>query len=81
MNCEHCQKCKKPYLAVWGASWKLWQKVTEKLDGSGLLCMNCFDKMARKKRIILHWDVRERKPTIKYTISKGAIKLLRGEGD
>lgn len=77
MNCEYCQKCKKPYLSIWGAPWQLWNKVTGRLDGRGLFCMNCFDKIAMKKGIELHWNVHERKPTIKYTVSKGKIKLQK----
>ena len=51
---EKCQRCGKRYLTVWQVSDDLWEWVTGITNGSGLYCMNCFDEMARQKKINLY---------------------------
>ncbi len=53
---EHCQRCGRAYLTVWRASDELWQAVTGRTDGGGLFCPECFEAMAREKRISVYWD-------------------------
>lgn len=53
---ETCQNCNKKYEIVWNVSDTLWTIVTSRNDGGGLLCMECFDELAREKDIILYWE-------------------------
>lgn len=59
MNCEHCQKCGKPYQVLyWVIPNKLWTRITGK-KGNGLYCPRCLHKMAKEKGIELYWEARE----------------------
>lgn len=53
---EKCKRCKKRVYFVWRASDDLWSIVSEKRDGSGILCPKCFELLARKKGIPLYWE-------------------------
>jgi len=54
---EHCQACGRAYLSIgwWYADDDLWAEITDRSDGSGLLCPDCFGRMARAKGIGLRW--------------------------
>lgn len=56
---ERCRSCGKRYLTCWQANGDLWAKVTGKSDGSGLRCIECFEKEARAKGLILYWSCAE----------------------
>ncbi len=53
---EHCFKCGRGYLTVWQTTDKIWELITGIKDGSGLMCMDCFDQEAQKKGITLYWE-------------------------
>ena len=53
---ETCKRCKKEYSTVWSVPDFLWEMVTEIKDGSGLLCVNCFDELACEKKITIYWE-------------------------
>ena len=55
-DCEKCHRCGRRYLTCYGVPDHLWEIVSGKEDGSGLLCPQCFDEVARKKKIILFWS-------------------------
>jgi len=50
-----CETCDHLYPEIWMAPKQLWEKVTGRTDGSGLMCMACFDELARERGIFLHW--------------------------
>lgn len=50
-----CQRCHKQFSEVWSAGDDLYAIVTGKLDGEGIFCPKCFEKMAKRKGIQLHW--------------------------
>ena len=52
---ERCQVCGMNYLIVWKAPDSLWLELTGRRDGSGLICPQCFDILAREKGIELYW--------------------------
>lgn len=52
---EHCQICGKKYESVYEVSDKLWKEVTGIENGSGLRCMSCLEKQAKKMGIYIHW--------------------------
>lgn len=60
---EHCQICGKEYEYIYEVSNELWEKITGIKNGSGLRCIPCFVKEARKKRIYLEWTGKEIKHT------------------
>lgn len=67
-----CESCKNPYPISWHASDYLWKLITGRKDHSGIFCIYCFDKMARKKNIILSWEC----SALSYrgTLIKGCLK-------
>lgn len=58
-TCEHCHKCNERYPQVWDTSDELWKRVTGIDDGSGQMCMTCFDRLAAEKGIVLCWECAE----------------------
>jgi len=52
---ETCRKCNCQYDYVWEVSDKMWKLVTKYKHGEGLLCLPCFDLLARNKCIIIKW--------------------------
>lgn len=52
---EYCQSCGEAYSQCWSADDALWKDVTGRDDGSGLLCMQCFDALAQGKGINVVW--------------------------
>jgi hypothetical protein len=63
---EKCQSCNKFYEIIYRIPNNLWKKISGKKDGSGLLCIECLDKIARKKGMYLYWVGTIKKfPTIK----------------
>jgi hypothetical protein len=52
---EVCSICKREYRAVWTAPDDLWKKLNGGNEG-GLICMGCFDKIARKNGLVLYWE-------------------------
>lgn len=56
---EHCQICGKEYEYIYEVSNKLWEKITGIKNGSGLRCISCLDKEARKKGITIYWVGKE----------------------
>lgn len=56
---EYCRKCYKLYHEVYEVSDKLWKKVTGWKNGEGLLCIECFTKIAFGKGIAIFWKGKE----------------------
>jgi hypothetical protein len=52
---EHCRNCKKLYHEVYTVPGRLWKQVTGWKNGEGLLCMDCFTKLALEKNISIFW--------------------------
>ena len=52
---EHCRSCKKLYHEVYEVSDELWKKVTGWKNGEGLLCLECFTKLALQKGVHIFW--------------------------
>jgi len=52
---EHCQICGKKYETVYEVSDNLWEKITGIKNGSGLRCIPCLTREARKMGIYIHW--------------------------
>ncbi len=52
---ERCQICNKEYDYVYEISDKLWKRITNIRNGSGLRCIDCLTKEARAKNIELFW--------------------------
>lgn len=61
-NDEHelCSRCGRRYPHVWIASDELWERVTGRSDGGGLMCMTCFDRQAEENGIVLYWECAEK---------------------
>jgi len=55
---ETCQICKKGYQTVWSAPDNLWKKLNGNNEG-GLICLNCFDRIAKENGITLYWECAE----------------------
>lgn len=53
---EKCQHCGDIYGMVYHVPDELWEDVTGISNGSGLLCLPCFDKAARGKDIFVYWE-------------------------
>lgn len=62
-DAEICQECGRPVRTVW---WchddMLWEKVTGKIkpagsreSASGIMCMDCFDELAREVCVWIEW--------------------------
>lgn len=56
---EHCRRCKKLYHEVYEVSDELWKKVIGWENGEGLLCLECFTRMAFEKGIAIFWEGKE----------------------
>lgn len=52
---ETCENCNRTYKTIYRAPDKLWESVTGNKDGSGLLCIVCFDKLASLNGYKLLW--------------------------
>lgn len=52
---EVCCICKKAYRTVWTAPDGLWKKLNGGNEG-GLICINCFDRIARENGEMLYWE-------------------------
>lgn len=57
---ERCQECHTEYNDVYIVPDHIWYVVTGKLTGAGLLCMQCFTKLAKEKGIIPFWSCGDR---------------------
>lgn len=51
-----CKKCHAVHEEVWNCSDDLWAIISGHHDGSGIWCMKCFEKEARKKGVALYWE-------------------------
>ena len=58
---EKCEMCGKRYEEVYDVPDWMWKKVTGKKNGSGLLCMSCFDIKARANHLLPYWTCDNRK--------------------
>ena len=56
---EKCMNCGYRYLMVYRVPDSVWERVTGRTNGSGLLCPRCCDDIARKKGIWLFWEAAE----------------------
>jgi len=56
---EVCDHCGVEYYAVWRAPDVLWKRLSGRTDGSGLLCMACFEEAALQGNIALYWECAE----------------------
>lgn len=74
---EKCMQCGKHYLAVYWIPQEMWSAVTEKTDGSGMLCIPCCDQLARSKGISLEWTAEV--PTVAENATVQATPPLAGE--
>jgi len=52
---EICQNCNRRYQVCWHASDKLWKQVTG--QNEGILCPDCFDRIAGAKGISIAFEV------------------------
>lgn len=52
---ETCSICKKEYHTIWTAPDELWKKLNNGNEG-GLICLGCFDKIARENGLVLYWE-------------------------
>jgi hypothetical protein len=52
---EVCSICKKAYRTIWTAPDELWKKLNGGYEG-GLVCIGCFDRIAREKGLVLYWE-------------------------
>ncbi|HSH24583.1 MAG TPA: hypothetical protein VLA13_03490 [Massilibacterium sp.] len=52
---EICQNCNRMYKTIYHMPDDIWQEITGKEDGSGLLCIECADQLARVKGYKLLW--------------------------
>lgn len=52
---EVCCICKKAYQTVWTAPDGLWKQLNGGNEG-GLMCIHCFDKLARQSGLNLFWE-------------------------
>jgi hypothetical protein len=52
---EVCCICKKEYKTVWTAPDDLWKKLNGGND-SGLICIGCYDSIARENGLVLYWE-------------------------
>jgi hypothetical protein len=52
---ERCDYCGRHYLSIWRAPDDVWYRVTG-LRQSGLMCISCFDALARRLGIGLYWS-------------------------
>ena len=50
---EVCRRCGADVGLVWAAPHALWNGLTG--GPNGILCVKCFDKLARRNGIILRW--------------------------
>lgn len=53
---EKCDCCRFPYESVYRVPDAVWAKIALRADGSGLLCMDCCDGLARNLGIDLYWE-------------------------
>jgi len=56
---EKCQRCGKLYLTVYRLPNEIWKQISPKGDLSGLLCIECADKIAREKGLNLYWEAKQ----------------------
>ena len=56
---EKCMNCGLRYSTIYRVPDDIWERITGRSDGSGLLCPRCCDALARDKGIILYWEAAE----------------------
>ncbi len=56
---EVCSNCDKEYSLCYWVPNEMWNEVSGFHHGEGLLCITCFDALAKKKKItaFLRWSV------------------------
>jgi len=59
VEAEKCQECGGYVQHIWHAPDEIWEKVTGNKDGSGNLCLRCFDAKAEELGILLYWECHE----------------------
>jgi hypothetical protein len=52
---EFCKDCGREQPVVWTSPDWLWAAVTERADGGGVLCPDCFDRRASAQGRMLRW--------------------------
>ncbi len=58
-GCEVCQRCGQPYATVYRVQNHLWERITGRSDGGGVLCPTCLDSAARQQGMTLYWQACE----------------------
>lgn len=58
MLIEFCRECGRQQPVVWHVSDDLWAAVTGRTDGSGVLCVECFDRAAWRTVGLIRWTAR-----------------------
>jgi len=53
---EFCQNCEGYYDTVFRVPDDVWEKLTDRADGRGLLCPACCDLLARRAGLELYWE-------------------------
>ncbi len=55
-NGEHCHNCGRPYTSIHHVPDWLWEKISPRSGGGGLLCIPCIDYLARQHGVSIAWD-------------------------
>ena len=55
---EKCDNCHRLYETVYRVPDLVWEAVSKKKDGAGMLCIQCCDAIAREKGAGLWWEAR-----------------------
>ena len=50
---EFCHTCGRKQPLVWASSDDLWEELTS--GPNGILCPECFDKLATSKKVFIYW--------------------------
>lgn len=52
---EFCHRCGNDVAQVWTAPAELWAEVARRVDGGGVPCIRCFDRIAWAQGRFLRW--------------------------
>lgn len=53
---EKCENCGEVYFSVYRVPDNLWKQITGHEDGSGMICVSCFDSLAESQGVFLYWE-------------------------
>src|SRR5436189_74128 len=52
---EFCHDCGRRQPLIWHADDNVWEVITGRTDGGGVLCPQCFDRRAEAVGVMLYW--------------------------